>query len=641
MNMFESTFYKFLRNVFAVSLLWTKGYLVGQESNNDSVSYNLPEIVITASPILVPTPNIIREYNFKDFESWNSHNVAEALTQSVGLNIQSSGSTGAAHVWMRGFRHRDIQVLFDGIPISSAFEGHVDLNEVAINNIAKIKVIKGAPSVIYGINAMGGVIDIIPKTTSDGQPVQGTVEVGKYDTRLFRVNFGNYNKLFNCSISANYEARSGYSLSDNFVVSKNEDGGLRENSDYLRKNLLINLNYRIQSVGNYSIFYNLSANERGFPPQVGIINPDYERYKSKRQTISFINRFSFFPVFARAFYNSYHNESETYKDSTYSEMESSDDAKDYVYGVNLYSNLVTSKSNVIILNLSFKNDGYESEGDLENQKEAQIRTYTFAAEDEFSIKDKLTISAGGILGIARQTNIDRNISVFDAQLVVGYELTKNVITHVSIAKRTRFPSLREFYREKYGNPNLTEQKAMNYEVGIKFTSHPHIQTDFALFLTNLNGLIERRTSRSIYENLQKAIIKGIEFSSGGWISNNSFARIGYTLLDADEVLAKNLSRPLRNRPNHSVEMELRHRFPSKSVLNLNGIYVAELFDADDNGSLIRLSNYFLVNTKISQSFMPNAEAYIAISNITDISYEDHLGFPREGRAWRLGLNFNF
>jgi len=293
------------------------------------------------------------------------------------------------------------------------------------------------------------------------------------------------------------------------------------------------------------------------------------------------------------------------------------------------------------LNLSLKNDGYKSEGDLENLNEAKVRTYTIAAEDELSIKNRLSISLGGIFGTFRQTHIDKSISVFDAQIVLGYKIKRDIVAHVLVAQRTRFPTLREFYRKRYGNPNLKEQKAGNYELGIKIGNPTKSQADLAFFLSDLDGLIERKTSRSIYENLQRATLKGVEFSSGGWISNNLFGRIGYTYLDADEVLSNGLSRPLRNRPKHTAGLELRYRFPFNTTLNLNGIYVTEVFDYDDNENLYRLPNYFVLNAKISQKLMREVDAYVAVSNITDENYEHRLGFPREGRTGRLGINIEF
>lgn len=627
--------------VFLVLLLFARGNTIAQEFSKDSVSYNLPEIVVIASPITIPTPNIVREANTKDFESWNTHNVAEALSQSVGMNIQVGASRGGANVWVRGFKQRDIQVLLDGIPISSAYEGDLDLNEVAIDNITKIKMIKGTPSVVYGANAMGGVIDIIPKTAFNTNSKHGVIEIGEHLARLFRASFGGQNKILNYFISANYEESNGYSLSHSFSIARNEDGGLRENSDYSRKSFFVHLNSQTQPIGNYSFFFNFSNNERGFPPEVGITNPDYLRNESTRQTIGLVNRFSFLPISARFFYNLYRGEMAYYTDSTYSEIELVDEAKDHSIGGSLYSNLLISKDNILILNLSLKDDVYEGADKLEDLNKPKVSTYTIAAENELSIKDRLFISVGGIFCLVRQAHNDESTSVLNPQIVVGYEIKKNVVAHVSVAQRTRFPTLRELFRKRYGNPNLKEQKATNYEIGIRLANSGKIQADLTFFLNNLYDLIERKSQKSIYENLQMATLKGIEFSSGGWLSNDFFGRIGYTLLEGEEILPENISRPLRNRPRHSAAIELRYKFPFNIILNLNGIYVAEIFEYDVNENIYCLPNYILLNTKVSQRLLRIMDAYVAFSNITDSNYEHRLGFPREGRTWRLGMNIDF
>lgn len=625
--------------IFTLLLFCISKNTTAQESNTDSLTYNLPEIVVTASPILLPSPNIVQEVNTNDFQSWNAKNVAEALSQSVGMNVQIGTTRGGANVWVRGFRQRDVQIMLDGIPISSAYEGDLDLNEIAIENIARIKIIKGTPSVIYGINAMGGVIDIIPKTGKDEHGRNFTFEIGKYDTRLLRTSFGDQNNFFQYLISADYQTTKGYSLPRNFLATNNEDGGLRDNSDYSRKTLFAYLGSKIKTIGNYSVFYNLADNERGLPPETGVINPDYERYKSKRQTIGFANHFPFLPIIVRLYYNRHHNVINLYKDSSYSEIESVDEAKDYTLGTNVYLKIVTSDNNVLISSLSFKNDVYEAEDELENMNKAMVHNYTFAIEDELSIKD-ITVTAGGIFSLVQQTHNNRNISVFNPQLIVGYKIKQHLIAHGSIAMRTRFPTLREFFRRRYGNPSVTEQRSTNYELGIRF-DNTKVQADLAFFVNALDDLIERRTQRSKYENLQKATLKGFEFSSGYWLSNNLFGRIGYTLLEADELLQDGFYRPLRNRPKHAAGLEFRYKLPFKAFLDLNGIYVNKVFDYDEDENLFRLPNYFLVNAKISQNLKKIVDVYAAVSNITDKNYEHRLGFPREGRTIRLGLTSKF
>ncbi len=618
--------------------LVAKDYTLAQESNIDSISYNLPEIVISDYAILVPSQNIVREANTQDFHSWNAHNVAEVLSQSTGMSVQRS-SSGDARVLVRGFRHRDILVLFDGIPIASAFEGTIDLNEISIENVTKVKMIKGAPSVIYGTNAMGGVIDIIPKSGLNYNWKHAAFEIGENNTRLLRANYGGRNKFINYFVSANYEATDGFAVSGGFKSQENEDGGIRENSDYSRKNFFLHLNSKINPIGVSSFFFNMSDNERGFPPQGGISDPDFERLtESKRMTFGLSNSFSCIPASLKIFYNRYKSAETTYQDSTYSKIVEVNSAKDYALGAMLYSKLVTSQNNLLILNLSFENDAYKNSSDPESIVDVDVHTYSLAVEDELSIKKKLSIAVGGLISRFDQPQTNKSISALNAQIVIGYQVSHKIDLHASATRRTRFPKLRELYRDRYGNPDLQEQKANNYELGLKFINSQKIQTDLTVFLNKLEDLIDREDRRSLYENLEDVTLKGFEASSGGWLTKRLFGHLGYTYLEADEKFVDGSSRQLRRLPKHNFNVELRYKLPFNIYFSLNGIYVSELFDVDEEQVYTQMPNYFLLNAKTSITIRNLLNAYIAMSNIKDEDYVTRFGYPREGRTTRFGLN---
>ena len=195
LNKISNIIYSKMKILITILLvLFGNRLIISQEAKKDSISYNLPEIVVISSPIPTPSPNIIQEFNVKDFESWNAFNAAEILSHPVGVNVQIGTSSGGARVLVRGFRQRDCQVFFDGIPIASAYFGEIDLNGIPINNISKIKIVKGAASVIYGINAMGGVIDIVPPNTNNSDVNGAEFKIGKNKEYSFLANYGNKNR---------------------------------------------------------------------------------------------------------------------------------------------------------------------------------------------------------------------------------------------------------------------------------------------------------------------------------------------------------------------------------------------------------------------------------------------------------------
>jgi outer membrane cobalamin receptor len=612
-----------------------------QEAPTDSVKYNLPEIVVTSTPLSVPSPNIIRVANTLDFEALNARTVAEAVSQATGFTVQT-GTSGDAHITVRGFRHRDILVLFDGIPIASVFEGTIDLNEVTIENVTRVKMIKGAPSVIYGTNAMGGVVDIIPRSGIGIRTGRVLLEIGEHNSHLLKATFGSSAKYFNYFISTKYEASDGFSLSGDYQPERNENGGIRENSDFTRKNYFVHLNSEIKHLGSSSVFLNYADNERGFPPQTGESEPDFERLtKSKRLTFGLSNAFSAFPASVKLYYNNYKSGETAYQDSTYTSVDEVDEGNDYAYGAILYSKFTTLKNQLMTLNLSFEKDRYKNSSDIDNILDVETRNYSLSAEYELFIMKRVSINLGGLYSRLEQPQVNKDLEAFNRQIVLGYRIDDQLTLHSSAAQKTRFPKLRELYRKKYGNPDLQEQTANNYEVGLKYGKPNDRQTDVTLFLHELTDLIDRKDRKSPYENLENVSFKGFECSSQAWLKQHVYGKLGYTYLLAEEELPDGSTRQLRRLPKHNINFEFRYTFPFGLRVSFDGNYVAGLYDLNPDAVYTKIPNYLLLNTKTLMTVVAHLDLFVAIRNITDEYYFQRFGYPREGRAVRLGLESEF
>jgi iron complex outermembrane receptor protein len=222
---------------------------------------------------------------------------------------------------------------------------------------------------------------------------------------------------------------------------------------------------------------------------------------------------------------------------------------------------------------------------------------------------------------------------------VAWQTTEKTALHASAARRTRFPKLRELYRRNYGNPDLDEQTANNYEIGLTYAHAPQYASDIAFFYSDVDGLIERPDRDSLYENLEPVTIKGVEMSTAGWVSDALYTRLSYTYVKAEESLPGGGSRQLRSRPEHTAQVELRYRFPWEVLGAFNGIYVTGLHDLDDDEVYTELGSYFIANIKVSKAFTDRLAGYFAVSNLADTDYEQRLGDPRDGRTMRLGVDF--
>jgi iron complex outermembrane receptor protein len=610
-------------------------------ADREPAAFPMPEITVKASRVVSAPPTlVVREVSPSDLGAYNAITVGDGLRPVSGVNVQYGGTSGDARAWIRGFRDRDSLVLFDGIPIASGFEGTIDLNEIASEQVAAIKVLKSAPSVIYGTNGMGGVIDILPRTGTGASYLSGNAEVGSDDNLLLRASSGAGNDNLSYLLSVSHQEADNYSLSNDYNGELNQPAGDRLNSDFERDSLFLSLDGQRTPLGHTSFFYNLSDAEKGLPPTTGIDDPDYERLtRSTRQSIGLSNQFAAIPLAAKVYYNSYDSELTVYTDDTYSEIDEIQKADDYSYGAKLYSTVHTHENNALVLHGSGQTDVYKAEGELENGNKAELTTWTLAVEDQYWVTDTLSLAAGGIYNVFDQTRLNRSSSAFNPQIAIAWQATGELALHASAAQRTRFPKLRELYRRKYGNPDLEEQTANNYEVGLTYAHSPGYSSDIAFFYSDVSGLIERPDRTSLYQNLEPVTIKGVETSTGGWLTDSAYARLSYTYINARESLPDGTSRQLRSRPEHTVQIDLRYRLPWQVLAAFNGIYISGLHDLDDDEVYTTLDSYFVANLKVSKDFTDRLAGYVAVSNLTDEDYEERLGDPRAGMTFRIGADF--
>ena len=100
----------------------------------------------------------------KDIKEKNVTTVRDAIAQMPGVYMDMAGNSG---ITLRGFSSTDILVLVDGQQMNSTYNSVVNFNEIPVENVERIEVLRGAASSIYGGHAVGGVINITTKEARD------------------------------------------------------------------------------------------------------------------------------------------------------------------------------------------------------------------------------------------------------------------------------------------------------------------------------------------------------------------------------------------------------------------------------------------------------------------------------------------
>ncbi len=172
--------------LFFVLEVFSQNKSVSFDSLQDTVS--IKEIVITATQTEHPIsdiPKAITKVNAKELEQKHNVSIIDALTDEPGIWVKKEGNALASDPQMRGFAGYYINELIDGNslgtlageggPAGSKLSGKLDPL-----SIQRVEVIRGPSSILYGTNAIGGVINFITKDpmpySKEGFSINGNIQ---------------------------------------------------------------------------------------------------------------------------------------------------------------------------------------------------------------------------------------------------------------------------------------------------------------------------------------------------------------------------------------------------------------------------------------------------------------------------------
>ncbi|MCX6282507.1 MAG: TonB-dependent receptor [Bacteroidetes bacterium] len=126
---------------------------------------NMNEVVVTAqyTPEKVDKSIYrIEVINARQIEMKAATNMSDLLKNQSGMQVSQDGVLGTS-LRIQGLSGQNVKFLQDGVPMIGRMNGNFDLNQINLNNVDHVELIEGPMSVIYGSNALAGVINVITK----------------------------------------------------------------------------------------------------------------------------------------------------------------------------------------------------------------------------------------------------------------------------------------------------------------------------------------------------------------------------------------------------------------------------------------------------------------------------------------------
>ena len=659
----------------------------------ESRHYSMGTITVTdeAPPVEVVDVEVITS---EEIEARNARTVAEALVAVPGIRV-STGRKNEPEVSIHGFDQSKILILIDGVPFYETNFGMLDLNQVPTANIARIEVSKGAESVLYGANAMGGVINIITKQAAAGVATTVTAEMGDNGLAVVSLSHGGRRGKLSYWLNYSHQERDGWDVSGGFepvegrivyrgpssiVPTVLQGEGERTNSDVQRDAAWFKLG--LEHGRDSELWLNLHAlnMSKGLPPaideaRVFLFQPAFSElarmpdYRDTGVDLDLRQRLAGRLVLkGKLFYHRHEDNYDSYPDLDFSARLARSTFKDSILGGAAILESPVSDTNTLRFALNLKKDTHDGRDD-EYLPYAETASSTGSAgfESELRLAAPVRLVAGVSFDWFDVSDAERNVLSDDGLLVGQEELGKPSAGHwnpmlgvnwalgsrgqivVSLGRKSRFPTLSQLYASRSGNPELEPEQSTNFVLGYERQATQAFSFEATGFWYEVSDLMSRSGAdlTSIYQNSGEARIRGLELAGSLWPADGLLVRAHATWTDAADRSEGRVTEDLVNVPELTGNLAVRWRLPwAPASFDLDLTYMDEVFTAlpsplhpDDPAE--QVDGVFLTSARVGYDVRPKLELWGAVRNLFDEDYQSEFAYPGPGRELSAGMTVRF
>lgn len=629
-----------------------------------------PDVVVSATKTEMPVKHVtsaVEIISGEELQQRKIRTVTEALRWAQGLAVFQTGGLGTSvGVRMRGGTTQQTLVLIDGAIVNSATDGGYNFANLTSDNVERIEILRGSQSMLWGSDAMGGVINITTKRGREKPNVFAFAEYGSFNTireggglagKKGPIDFsGSVTRLDTAGFSAiNY--RRGAAERDGY---HNWQGSVRVGADLPRDGRL-EFSFRwLEGSVNFDGF--------AFNPVTFASDPaDVFGARSKSTQYIYAGNYAQ-PITA------WWSQKLTLSRAT--EHLVSDGGvveRNLVTGatgltgfpfrsqIETASNRVEWQHNVQVgkpLSLTAGYQFREQRGDnrdlLTNTvafQDKSVSSHAGFGEAQLNLWERVFGTAG-----IRQDEYNAFGSATTYRLTGGY-LHRETGTKLrgSYATGFRAPTINELFFPGFGNPNLQPEKSQALDAAVEQALPGDRGTiSIGYFWTRYRNLIVSAFDPAVCtapgsfgfcaQNVGLARAEGVEvstklnlFRDGRWVKNLDL-QIQYSYAATRDISSGSDSR-LPRWPLHQISTILSYQPVESLRANLEGRYVGERFG--NVGNSFATPSFVVWNLSASYDVTKFMQAYIRLDNIFNEKYEEILFFGTPIRSIFGGVRINY
>ena len=633
--------------VLALTIVPTHALAADEESTEEQESD--AEIVVTGTRTdasrrdsVIATHVIDRE----EIESSGSTDVAELLSVQPGVSLERTFA--GTSVRLQGLNPEHVLVLIDGQRVIGRKNGAIDLARYPVDWIERIEIVKGPSSVLYGSDAMGGVINIITRQADAAFSADIYTSYGTPSDIDGSGSIATKQEGYSTRVHGGYHSGAGYDLDETTLAT---DGSARETihagsisqieilPDW---HITPRISYRIEDKnritesGTGAVF-----DDRNLSEEVqGALGSDTWLSDTGRL------RATAFATYYRDQYDSNQRNSDA--------LDSYQDTTELLFqGAIQYDQLFVERHQT-----TFGVDALseQMQSDRLHKEAGKRQRVGLFAQDEWSLPTNKRL----VLFPAARIDLDSQFGTHTTpRFALRYDPHQRVALRAGYGWGYRAPSFKELLLRfenpsagytVEGSPNLRPESSRNVQTGIDWNAVDSVWISLSGYRNDVHDLIGFRTlddevanspTRYGYVNISEVITQGAEINVESTVSANTSLSSNYTLNDTLDVLK---NRPLEGRSKHRASGQFNQRFPTFGTsINIRAAWEGPKpyfrdVNADDIEETVETDGTTLIDARLGQemSFKRTViQLFVGSANILNDGDSEYLPLPP--RTFYAGL----
>lgn len=623
------------RGIFSLVLLLSLTTLFAAQDITDlGTAY---ELVIAESSLALAETNTASSVSViteQQIASYNAQTTAELVGKAIGVSFNAAGSLGSLQsVVIRGATSSKNLIYLDGVLLSFAHDGTVDLSSIPVSIIDHIEVVKSGPGNLGRTNAIGGVVNIITKKGQESEtPFSLTIENGSFlplsygptDSRNWlslldsqKLDLTYTNDALTATVGT-LAAQNAYTYNDGTATAR-----LRDNAQAYETHGAVNFNTTITDTLTFATQNLFSYKNLGVPGSLsyGLTPDDYQNdlLASTSNTIELSRPSSLLEKLSANLHYAYGQtfyHDAAYQDSTHNKHKAS---------AKLEGTWKLGQAYALSTDLVYSLD-YVDSTDVGQNTRQSIST---SAHGSIYLLDG-TLSLHPSLNAAYLS--DLKVLSPNASLGAIYSPRKDFDLKATISYAENVPSFSQLYWPFMGNPDLKTEKGLNGDLGFS-AAWKSFSYEGALFGRNIYNDISY-DSFWVPQNIAHSVYLGAEQTLGYALSDRFNFQVSYLY---------NKSYDLSGGKTFSDNVEVSHirKHTAKGSFFFTLDRFESVLSIEYLGTTSTLDSALLLNASVNMQVTKELKAYLALDNLLNTEYELSSAYPMPGTKIRIGAALRF